>query len=370
MSGDETSQATETLEAAQTRHRKEQRDLQSRITQKKKNATKKTRKGVNDECSELEREQVARQGREIAVLKGEVAEAGEGDVEDGEEEDEEEEAEVNGLADKLDETSLSSSTQPRPSQQPQDPADAAGAGGGGGKKRNRQKERLARRAAEVEAASAAAESEAAGMTDHRAVERAYMTAQFKTHGLVEQDIQPDGHCLFSAVADQLRTRGLLDGSSNKPVSPEGDAATAADNDDDDDGNKKDQSEPGYKLTRRLATDYMLAHRDDFEPFLAMDETSGGGRGQDGWEGYIDKMRNTAAWGGQLELTALANVYGIEIRVVQDGRTESITAASRTGDGDGDEDKDQKRTIWLAYYRHGYGLGEHYNSLRPAATSSS
>src|ERR1700761_1940279 len=44
------------MEETLARHRKEKRDLQARITQKKKNATKKTRKGVNDECERLERE--------------------------------------------------------------------------------------------------------------------------------------------------------------------------------------------------------------------------------------------------------------------------------------------------------------------------
>jgi OTU domain-containing protein 6 len=42
------------MEELQSTHRKEQRDLQSRVTQKKKQASKKTRKGVNEECDRLE----------------------------------------------------------------------------------------------------------------------------------------------------------------------------------------------------------------------------------------------------------------------------------------------------------------------------
>ncbi|KAJ2980813.1 hypothetical protein NUW58_g6844 [Xylaria curta] len=86
----------ETLDAIQARHRKEQRDLQSRITSKKKNATKKTRKGVNEECAALERDLKERQGQEIAALNGE------GDVEEQEEEGEEE---PNGVGQKGDEQS-------------------------------------------------------------------------------------------------------------------------------------------------------------------------------------------------------------------------------------------------------------------------
>jgi OTU domain-containing protein 6 len=65
-------------------------------------------------------------------------------------------------------------------------------------------------------------------------------------------------------------------------------------------------------------------------------------------------------GGQLQLLALASAYQVQIKVVQNGRTEMI----RPSDGRQEQDKgDEDRTIWLAYYRYGYGLGEHYNSLR-------
>ena len=62
------------MEELQTRHKKEQRDLQSRVTQKKKQASKKTRKGVNDECDRLEAELKERQASELAALNGETQE--------------------------------------------------------------------------------------------------------------------------------------------------------------------------------------------------------------------------------------------------------------------------------------------------------
>jgi len=55
--------------------------------------------------------------------------------------------------------------------------------------------------------------------------------------------------------------------------------------------------------------------------------------------------------------AVARRYGVQIRVVQDERIEDIEPNT-----EGDSQKETK-TLWLAYYRHGYGLGEHYNSLR-------
>lgn len=58
------------MEELLSKHRKEQKDLQGRITQKKKSATKKTRKGVNDDCERMQRELAERQQAEIAELNG------------------------------------------------------------------------------------------------------------------------------------------------------------------------------------------------------------------------------------------------------------------------------------------------------------
>ena len=184
--------AMETLEEMQARHRKEQKDLQARIMQKKKGATKKTRKGVNTECEELERQLKERQEQERAALNGEaVSEAD--DIPDLDESIEEPAAPqsngVNDLVESVERTTFSDDGQPR--------------------KRNRAKERLARRAAEKDAAVEEAKKEAANQPDKKTVERTKMLAQFKEKGLVEKGIRPDGHCLFSAVADQLSQVGIL-----------------------------------------------------------------------------------------------------------------------------------------------------------------
>ncbi|KAF5655039.1 OTU domain protein [Fusarium sp. NRRL 25303] len=294
----------ETLEQIQTRHRRELKDLQGRITGKKKNATKKTRKGVNDECAEMERQLREKQATEIAALNNSDDNSDEGESTHTEAQNQLQEDILVKDTEKL---SVS-----KPEQQQQQPAP--------GKKRNRQKERLARRAAELEAEAQRAEEEASSMTNHRAKESEYMKSTFEKHGLVEKDIAPDGHCLFSAVADQL-------GQNDIPLG--------------DNGTK----DPAYKTVRRVASEYMLEHGDDFAPFLEED-----------LQDYARKMRDTAEWGGQLELMALARQYKAEIRVVQDGRLERI------GEEEGAE---SGKTLWLAYYRHGYGLGEHYNSLRKA-----
>lgn len=299
----------ESLEQMQSRHRRELKDLQGRITNKKKNASKKTRKGVNDECNEMERQLRETQATEIAALTGppqnESESAPEADTQ----------PEPNGLDDtkpqaqeKL-ETAVESLTIGTDDATPQQQQ---------GKKRNRQKERMARRAAEQEAAAQKAEEEASHMTDHRAKESEYMKKMFTTHGLVEKDIEPDGHCLFSAVADQLSQNGIPSG-------------------------RTDSSEPEYRTVRRAAAAFMTENEGDFAPFVEGDLGT-----------HVVRIRDTAEWGGEMELMALARRYGVEIRVVQDGRMERIGE---------EEGRETGKVLWLAYYRHGYGLGEHYNSLR-------
>ena len=188
------------------------------------------------------------------------------------------------------------------------------------RKPNRQKARLARRAAEQEAAVAEAANEAASLPDRREQERLVMQKELKARGLQEKDIRPDGHCLYSAIADQLTVHGVNLASGRTLV-----------------------DQPDYKVVRQVAADFIAKNPDDFSPFLV-----------EPLEDYIVKVRVSAEWGGQLELSALARAYSININVLQgDGRVEKIDAGTDA----------IEKPIWLAYYRHAFGLGEHYNSLR-------
>jgi OTU domain-containing protein 6 len=304
----------ESLDGLQSRHRKEAKDLQSRITQKKKGASKKTRKGVNSECEELERQLKERQAHEIAVLNGDDATqcADEGpEIEQGPPDNftttNEEHIEINSISEALEKATI---------------PDIEPAEDGQPKKRNRAKERLARRAAETAAAVEEAKKEAANQPDPKALERKKMLSQFESRGLVEKIIRPDGHCLFSAVADQLVQIGI-------PLAGESDTEL-----------REDQR---YKIVRKAAAAYIEGHPDEFVGWL--DEPLGS---------YVEKIRDTAEWGGHLELLALARTYRIEICVIQDGDPQTIKP---------EEGVDKPEKIWLGYYRHGFGLGEHYNSLR-------
>lgn len=288
------------MEELLAKHRKEKRDLQSRVTQKKKNATKKTRKGVNDECERLERDLEAVQQAELEALQPSQVSV----VEDGLNTLSISEPPIVEIAPAATQDQSAASKD----ESVNDSSEAATATRT--KKPNRQKARLARRAADQEADMAAAAEEAAALPDRREQELSAMRKHMKELDLTETPIRPDGHCLFSACA-----RGIPNLGSGQNQ---------------------------YQEVRSAAATFMASHPDDFSAFL--DEPL---------ESYITKIRDTAEWGGQLELQAIARSYDIDINVLQaDGRVEKVTS----GEGEDHE------TIWLAYYRHSFGLGEHYNAL--------
>jgi OTU domain-containing protein 6 len=318
----------ESLEALQARHRKEQRDLIARTTQKKKSANKKTRKGVNDECERLEQDLKERHAQEVAALNGEDPTEDAGEGEEPDEDTKEDEAQpTNDLENGVEALSVADS-QPDDSTAP--PQNAK-------KKQNRAKARLARRAAEQEAMVAEAKAEAAALPDPREQERTRMREQMEKHGLQEKEIRADGHCLYAAVADQMETAGLELKPRIQPTII---------------GNGQENKVAPYKTVRHAAADFIEHNPDDFVGFM-----------EEPLEAYLQKIRDTGEWGGHMELMALAKTYGIKINVLQaDGQVDKIQSEEAEK-----EDADEEREIWLGYYKHSHGLGEHYNSLRKTKT---
>ena len=317
------------------KHRKEQKDLQGRITQKKKSATKKTRRGINDECEKLQRELFERHQIEIAELNGEPVPPVNGFEDlslDNEEGGSPGETDTLQAPDNNDDTSSTLT----PSLQA-----LAANSGGRTKKPNRQKARLARRAAEQAAKSAVAAEEASKQTNYRGNEQDAMNAVFKRLNLKEVEVNPDGHCLYSAVAMQLDESGvgLRPDPKRMILQPTTESRIET---------VSDPKHDGYRAVRAVTADFIVNHREDYEAFM-----------EEPFDDYTRKIKLTAEWGGQLELQAISQAYRVDINVIQaDGRIEKIEGGES---GDEDEEK-SKPAIWLAYYRHTYGLGEHYNAL--------
>ncbi|GAB7345809.1 hypothetical protein MBLNU457_4069t1 [Dothideomycetes sp. NU457] len=325
------------MDELQAKHRKELKDLQAKITSKKKQATKKTRKGVNDECERLEHETKERQAAEIAALSG-------GSVQEHgpESESDQETAEMTNhtAAMTLEEESDVAVARSEPVQPQETPSES----GSTPRKPNRARARIERRRAEQEALMNQASDEASQLPNLKAAERERMVAEFKRRGLQEKEIRADGHCLYSAFADQMEVLGLPLGTA--PTEKPGIMPTLTNGAKEDSVEQQQGTLERYRVVRKAAAEYIEGHGDDFAPFL-----------EEPLPIYIHKVRDTGEWGGQLELLALARSYGVKINVLQgDGRVEEIYP---------EDNGEEAKSIWLAYYRHGFGLGEHYNSLRKA-----
>lgn len=194
---------------------------------------------------------------------------------------------------------------------------------GGKKKRNRRKEKLAQRDQKLKEMQQEAREEADVQPDLRKIELENLDQICRLRGLEQYDIKPDGHCLFASISDQLQIR-----------------------------HNKSQS---IQELRSKAADYIRQNPDTFGPFL-FDEESLQMREI---EPYCVELESTAVWGGDMEILALANVFDCCISVLFSGRAEHKV----------NEDGANKE-LKLVYYKHSFGLGEHYNSLRDAPVNDS
>ncbi|KIK95884.1 hypothetical protein PAXRUDRAFT_139716 [Paxillus rubicundulus Ve08.2h10] len=160
-------------------------------------------------------------------------------------------------------------------------------------------------------------------------------------GVQIHEINPDGHCLFSAIADQLALLNILP-----------------------------PNQANYAVVRAAASDYIYGHPDDFLPFLPSisGEDGVGATENTGlmnarqFEQYCLTIRDTAAWGGEPEVLALSRSYNIPIQVVQGG-TPSVVVHAPDGNLPSNLGRGAK-VVRISFHRRMYGLGEHYNSLRP------
>ncbi|KAJ6630757.1 hypothetical protein B0H10DRAFT_2207800 [Mycena sp. CBHHK59/15] len=176
--------------------------------------------------------------------------------------------------------------------------------------------------------------------EERDIERVCDELNVKIH-----EINPDGHCLFSAVADQLR---LLD------IVPPPQAS--------------------YSNIRAAASTYIYTHPDDFLPFLPSSAGEAGAGALNAglmapqeFKQYCISIRDTAVWGGEPEILALSRAYNVPIHVVQGGQPPVVI--HNPTEPTTDSQVTDKRVVRISYHRRMYGLGEHYNSLRPRSTRS-
>lgn len=176
------------------------------------------------------------------------------------------------------------------------------------------------------------EADTQRVAEETAAEEKTIRALCEKQGLRIQEMNPDGHCLFSAVADQLALLSILP-----------------------------PAEATYHTTRKSAADYIQSHPDDFLPFLVplSEDNADGAMTNEEFPKYCDMIRLTAAWGGEPEILALSRAYNVPIHVIQGGRPFEVI--HRPNDSD---ENSSDMVVRISYHRRMYGLGEHYNSLHP------
>ncbi|KAJ3168575.1 OTU domain-containing protein 6B [Geranomyces variabilis] len=307
--------ATEILEDQQARHRKEIKDLTGKITALKKTVggNKQKKKDVQTQAALMERELSERHARETAELLAQLEPAAASataaiEATNVTAANTIAEAEVTGVADGVEALDVGAGA-------------AGGEAGGERKKRpNKAQLRKQRKIEEFEAMRRKAAEEAANSVNTKEVEDEAIAELLAPMNLRVKQIPPDGHCMYSAIADQL---GVHAGDHTKT----------------------------YKEMRTLAAGFLRSHPDDFIPFLV--NSNGDMFTNEEFALYCNEVEGSAAWGGQTELQALARALGRPIHIVQAGTPTLVVGEQFTSE-----------PLFVSYHKHAYGLGAHYNSLLP------
>ncbi|KAK8866063.1 hypothetical protein IAR55_001214 [Kwoniella newhampshirensis] len=120
-----------------------------------------------------------------------------------------------------------------------------------------------------------------------ALEDAAVKSEISRLGLALRDVQGDGNCLFRVLSSQLF------------------------------GNEKRHAE-----IRKLVCDYLESHKDTMEGFVLPFM-----KDEEGYEGYVQRMRQLKQFGSHIEIQAAARVFKRDIRVIMS--TTSFTIPWRT-----------------------------------------
>ncbi|KAM7349954.1 deubiquitinase OTUD6B [Cochliomyia hominivorax] len=289
------------IEDIQSRHRKERKELQAKIQALKKNAPKndkKKRKEALEEIAKLESDLEKRQEQEIKDAENEMKTS---EVKTSQETvNNNYNNQTNSVDDEANEENNG----------PQQRVTKA-------QKRRDKKAREARQREEEIKASAEDALHAP-----KAIEARKLQSKLKERELSLYNIPSDGDCLYNAIRHQLLQHGL----ANLTV----------------------------KELRLETANYIQTNKDSLIPYMTHPE-SGDLLTDEEFDKYCDDIRNTPAWGGQIELKALSSILKVPIEVLQADGSPTIQGSEFGGS-----------PLIITYHRHMYSLGEHYNSTIPLA----
>ncbi|GLJ50094.1 hypothetical protein SUGI_1065480 [Cryptomeria japonica] len=184
------------------------------------------------------------------------------------------------------------------------------------------------------------QEEQGNIISDRVLENERLQQKLQPLGLLLYEIKPDGHCLYRAVENQLSLYPL-------------------------------QCQYSYQQLREMAADYMRNHAEDFLPFFLSDsenDTELNDNMQERFEKYCREVESTAAWGGQLELGALAHSLRKHMVIFAGNFPDVEMGKEYKSENEGGLSANP--SIMLSYHKHAYGLGEHYNSVVPIQGTAS
>ncbi|CAK9154687.1 unnamed protein product [Ilex paraguariensis] len=193
--------------------------------------------------------------------------------------------------------------------------------------------RREKRAQEEAAREQRIQEEQSKIVSDRMIESEKLESKLEPLGLTVNEIKPDGHCLYSAVEDQL---ALISGGTSPYT---------------------------FQELREMVAAYMRKHSSDFIPFFLSENVADGAYDDspaERFENYCREVESTAAWGGQLELGALTHCLKKHIMIFSGSFPDVEMGKEYKTDGTGSSNS----SIMLSYHRHAFGLGEHYNSVVP------
>lgn len=132
----------------------------------------------------------------------------------------------------------------------------------------------------------------------RAVEMNQIKDKLKTMNLKLYNIEADGNCLYCAVIHQL---DMI----------------------------RDEH---YEVTdlRRITAQFIRDHKDDFLPFMYNEMDDNAIVSEEHFESYCNEVATTKLWGGQLELRALSNYLKCPIKIIQANGPPTVQGESFTG----------------------------------------
>lgn len=185
------------------------------------------------------------------------------------------------------------------------------------RRRDKKEKEQAERSARTEAMTKAVKKQ---WEKHpRATERKILFELLQQRDLQLYTVESDGHCLYSAISHQLSLRDMFCSVSG---------------------------------LRNRAADFLLDNDAEFRPFMCND--AGDALSASEFQHYVDSIRTTNEWGGNLELRALSHVFRTPIVVLQacPGAPEIVV---------GQEYRTEAKPLVITYHRNEMRFGEHYNS---------